>query len=663
MTAEIPDWAKNPPPQTGGVHGPLPDVSAWESLSQDEMKVLRNKLTESLLQVVVQAVQGFFIPGNIGAAFSQLQSWAGNLSAQAIAFIYQQTGLDFSSWPAFLASLSDGKGIDLPAIPKIVAALDGIPWESGDPGAILRAILSGIGSFGEDLESVFRLEYAGDDPALNGIQGVFGFLNAVIQLIIDALDGIDIQSGPGAILRAILAAGMRLVRNLRPEWLPQISLFSIGDSQPNLLAEPDFAAEETISGGGFYWDGTDGRTDPGCAAVDCDGEDHVVVSNLIAVSPGQVIDCGGYVSHAGATGTESIRIELATYLGDTQVSVATIGTITPTVDSTDWTASISGTFTVPAGVDMVAQQLHVTSDSTAGVVKYDDCWVKKQQLLKIPYVDQLSTALDEFTDRIRGIIDNVFNAFNNLGEWLDENNPLSSVLDAILGLLGIGTSAQSGVAIHEARIRALESAANTITLDFNGASASNPGPGFSVSSSGGGGGAMGLNGKGALVWKPSGAGNRTQLARYTTSALGTNNFIMEWVLASSPQSYLFDDAYTYLLARMDGTSNYIRIRSGYDSIRVQAVVGGVVSNIGPAWSGSPRSGDQYAWHVGDPGGGNNRHHQLLRNGVTLLDFTETTSVFGASNLHVGVGMETGNRLVLFQNIPAGLAVVTAMEVL
>ncbi|AGK88218.1 minor tail protein [Mycobacterium phage WIVsmall] len=450
---------------------------------------------------------------------------------------------------------------------------------------------------------------------------------------------------------------------VRPEWLPQVSLFSIGDDQPNLLTEGDFAEEVTIDGGGFYWDSTDGKTTMGCAAVNCDGEDHVVISNLIPVSPGQKLSAGGYVSHAGASGSNAIQIALVTYLDGTTVSTEVLGSISPSTDSTDWSKSISGTYTVPSGVNQVALQLRVSSAATAGVVKFDDCWVKKEQLLKIPFVDGLTSALDTFTEKIRDIIDAVFNAFNNLGEWLEENNPVSAVVDAVLGLLGIGNTNSTGLAQLQARVRALESSANTIVLDFNGPSSSNPGPGFSVTSSGGGSGSMGLDGKGSLVWKPSGAGNRTQIARYTTSALTTNNCLLQWYLASTPQSYVFDDAYTYICCRMDGVNNYLRVRSGYDSVRIQAVVGGSVSNVGSAWSGYPKAGDFFEWQVGDAGGGNNRHHVLRRNGQTILDFTETTSVYGSSNLHVGVGMETGNRLVLFQNIPAALTVLTASEVL
>jgi len=117
---EVPDWAINPPPQTGGVHGPFPKINAWDALPQDQINVISGKLTESILQVVVTALRGLFMPGPIGAAFDQLVDWANNLGAQIVDFVNNIAGIDLSSWDAFLDSLKDGKGIDIPSIPEAI---------------------------------------------------------------------------------------------------------------------------------------------------------------------------------------------------------------------------------------------------------------------------------------------------------------------------------------------------------------------------------------------------------------------------------------------------------------------------------------------------------------------------------------------------------------
>ena len=271
---------------------------------------------------------------------------------------------------------------------------------------------------------------------------------------------------------------------------------------------------------------------------------------------------------------------------------------------------------------------------------------------------------------IQQIIDNIVNAVNYLGEWLTEMNPLSAVAEAILGLLGIGTNAQRGVSDLDARVRALEgSTANAIVLDFSApASATMADLGFTVATSGGGAGRMGPNGAGALVWTPSGGGSRTELARYDEESLSADVCRLEWVLSSTPDKPLTGGTtpYTFVLARVEDDSfdNFVRVRIAHDEVRVQAAVAGTVTNIGPAWAGSPRAGDQFEWLLGDTGNGG--HHVMKRNGSIILDFTETTSVSGSNYRHIGVGMSTGPRSfggVAQQGIPAGLAVLTATEVL
>ena len=56
---------------------------------------------------------------------------------------------------------------------------------------------------------------------------------------------------------------------------------------------------------------------------------------------------------------------------------------------------------------------------------------------------------------------------------------------------------------------------------------------------------------------------------------------------------------------------------------------------------------------------------LSRNGAPIIDATDSAAVslLGSDYRRIGASMETGNRLVFFQNIPAGLGVVTASEVL
>ncbi len=278
---------------------------------------------------------------------------------------------------------------------------------------------------------------------------------------------------------------------------------------------------------------------------------------------------------------------------------------------------------------------------------------------------------DATVDKIQGVMDAIYNAFANLGAMLDVNNTLGKVLDAVLGIFGVARSGSAKAVALEARIRQLESAANTITMDFTGGWSSGLPSIYTVRRTGGGAGDIGFDGKGNAVWHPSGAGNRTVLARYNVSALTVDNGRIQAILATTPQPYIFDDAYTYLWWRGNTAMNtMMRLRIGYDSIRLQAVVSDAVTNIGAKVDLNPKAGGELDIHFGDPAGSPRRFTVAL-NGAEIIDEIDgdpvtgdgAVSQIGAGYYSVGFGMETGNYLLVGQNIPAGLSVVTASEVL
>lgn len=454
-------------------------------------------------------------------------------------------------------------------------------------------------------------------------------------------------------------------------WIGQIDLGSIGQFSPNLLSEGDFLDSIVINPLSGY------TVEDGAAVVTANGTDRPLKSEVIRVSPGQEIWAGASAAYESATGSAGgvlvelvLCVEVATEVapsGWSAVSTMVLGSLTPSGTSPDWTVLSNelAKYTVPSsGVEGVAVQLHVIPDALSGKVKYKSAFIKKTQKLPIPYIDQLQSTLSAAAARVQAIIDRIINAWQNLGEFVDGDHDVEDVLGAIFGIFDTGLGARTKAAAIEARVRQLESEANSIVLDFAGASSASL-SGWTVTSSGGGAGSMGLDGKGNLVWKASGAGNRTQIGRYDGGALSVDNGRLEWILSSSPQSYLFDDAFTYVTFRVKDSSNYVRVRSGFDEIRLQAVVAGAVTNIGLAWSGNPRAGDQFALDFGEAAGANKRHFILARNGTPIIDVTDTAAVsqVGPDFRKIGAGMETGNRLVFFQNIPAGLGVLTASEVL
>lgn len=74
MTEPAPDWATNVP-VTPDVHVEPPKSAQWTAMTQQELQALRARLIASLLQVMVQAIKGVFIPGGgIPGAVDQFTS-------------------------------------------------------------------------------------------------------------------------------------------------------------------------------------------------------------------------------------------------------------------------------------------------------------------------------------------------------------------------------------------------------------------------------------------------------------------------------------------------------------------------------------------------------------------------------------------------------------
>ncbi|MEC4616180.1 DUF7257 domain-containing protein [Tsukamurella tyrosinosolvens] len=268
------------------------------------------------------------------------------------------------------------------------------------------------------------------------------------------------------------------------------------------------------------------------------------------------------------------------------------------------------------------------------------------------------------------IIDRIWNGWANLGDMLDFDRPGGDVLDSISGILGVGLKAQTGVASAEARLRALESAGNTITDDFQRSSSSSLGGAWSAfSSAGAGSGSVGTDGSGNAVWKPSGTGNRTLVYR-NSSSVTTDSAVVRAVLASSPPQTWPDDAYSYVcLSVASSEVSYVRLRIGGADLVLQAVVTGTVTNLGTV-SMACKAGDTIEIQRGLTGGTSLHSYSVRVNGVEVLAVTDggATAKSGSGFRGLGIGMETSARATIWppfltQWQPAGFAIVSLSEVL
>jgi len=77
---DIPDYILPASSTTQAVHTEPPKNYQWQSLSQDQLNQIRSNLITSILQVVIQAITGIFIPGGgLGGATGQLTNWASGI--------------------------------------------------------------------------------------------------------------------------------------------------------------------------------------------------------------------------------------------------------------------------------------------------------------------------------------------------------------------------------------------------------------------------------------------------------------------------------------------------------------------------------------------------------------------------------------------------------
>lgn len=600
-----------------------------------------------------------FIGGLFNIDFSDLANLPSpeDAWAQIAAKIFSVTGVNIASWPAFLASLDDGAGIDFAVLPKLVAALEGIPWESGDPGAILRAILS---------------------------------------------------------------AGVQLVRGVIPEWmLPPTNIGRITGELPNLVADGEFlippVGESGPPVGAWFRDGAGGR-----ASLVGAGVPSELRVQPVAVAPGQKYQPLAVVSCESATGAAgSVQLVVVEW-NDIDLYPTNIRVIASWQPSgTKAAQPITGTYVVPAGVRYAGLGIVTTEGFTGGTLRVHKVDGPSTGLLEMSWTKNLEkrweqsaklmgivdTDLDGDVDLVdvwntlwaghlkplgwvptvaQDVIDGIYNGFANFGELLDLDRPRTDALDVIYNLLGIGVSNKTSLAALEAEIRLLKSAGNTIAAPFDGAAGGMPSGTWGVFRSwGGGSGYIVYDGKGNAVWSRSGGSTRGRFYRHLTSGSPTqiskNSCVVTGVLASDPPDTGSDPAaWTYLGFSVSGGSevSYGQLRIGRSKIAIEAVVAGVLTTLVESVTINPRAGQVFAVYRGETGETNAHKYVVTQNG-NPVEWTTGNTYFvdagstiktGSGFRGTGIGMQAGSRtvipIILFdQWTPAGLGVLTCAEVL
>jgi hypothetical protein len=277
-------------------------------------------------------------------------------------------------------------------------------------------------------------------------------MNPTTQLLsasnIPGLDATKIVSGILSVLHIPGLDASQIISGAFPQWLmPLVAVGSVGQTTPNLLANPSFNTSISTDAAGFSYDSTVSHTADGTGSLKtaCSGTTKDAVSDPpIPVAAGQQLACSVWTQWSGVTGTgPCFQLTVRAYLSNNLVGSTIMQTVTNPTASGAWT-QLSGTYTTPqTGVDSIRLDLQVLPGATAGTVWFDDGSVTKVQLFSETWTAGLTGDINNLTTGVdaRALQTDVVSLVNALGTGSYSSIPaaLSDINSRLQNLLVAGT--------------------------------------------------------------------------------------------------------------------------------------------------------------------------------------------------------------------------------
>ncbi|TDH48483.1 hypothetical protein E2F47_23485, partial [Mycobacterium eburneum] len=252
--------------------------------------------------------------------------------------------------------------------------------------AILNALLgtSGVDYVSEaqgDLQALAsQIETALQNIPQEAVKGLESALSTVetnaqsaLTQIEDILTnaGQETASALGSFISGLLGPNSALNANniigqLFPSQIGPVSISSLANITPQLLATTDFSSADEVDGGGIW------SVANGAVTATANGSQIQLFSpGSIPVSPGQVYNVSATALWSGVRGgTDALSLMVAPYSGTTPGTLASIAQVDNPAASSTGTA-LSGTYTVPAsGVDSIRLVFSINPSATAGSVSF-----------------------------------------------------------------------------------------------------------------------------------------------------------------------------------------------------------------------------------------------------------------------------------------------------
>ena len=286
--------------------------------------------------------------------------------------------------------------------------VDGVLWIFEAIGNLLEAIF-GSGSLEDFLDNVW--------DAVLWIPRMIG------NLIKNGLLGI----------KSALDA-LNIFGKIQPNNIDRVPLQSLFSGRVNALDAPTFSSLDSLGPlGEFVYDpDVSFKGNDGSAKCICDGFDHELYSNEMAVDEKTEVNLEVQVKYSGVVSPSSpIKLRLALFTEGVEKEIVDIDTVA-TGGSGGW-LELRGEYRIPEEVDEVRMTLFVSGDATAGTVWFAKPDMNKNYITGIAPIDwiiDLPEALSGLDEFIQWIVDSFMEAIDGI---FGDGTPLGEFLETFLG--------------------------------------------------------------------------------------------------------------------------------------------------------------------------------------------------------------------------------------
>lgn len=286
--------------------------------------------------------------------------------------------------------------------------VDGVLWIFEAIGNLLEAIF-GSGSLEDFLDNVW--------DAVLWIPRMIG------NLIKNGLLGI----------KSALDA-LNIFGKIQPNNIDRVPLQSLFSGRVNALDAPTFSSLDSLGPlGEFVYDpDVSFKGNDGSAKCICDGFDHELYSNEMAVDEKTEVNLEVQVKYSGVVSSSApIKLRLALFTEGVEKEIVDIDTV-PSGGSGGW-LELRGEYRIPEDIDEVRMTLFVSGDATAGTVWFAKPDMNKNYVTGIAPIDwiiDLPEALGGLDEFIQWLVDSFMEAIDGI---FGDGTPLNEFLETWFG--------------------------------------------------------------------------------------------------------------------------------------------------------------------------------------------------------------------------------------